>query len=539
MPCHPPVNTQIDLVKMFLFCYTEMVGWSYCICVNLIVKIKVGRVFLMIERSIEYYQELVRSLAALPTEVEWIEFKVNNKDPERIAKYISGLSNAATLSDRTTAYIVWGIEDDNHKVIGTDFEYRKAKKGNMELELWLAQQINPKIGFSFHEVPFQDETGNPFHVTLIEIPCAESEPTRFGSVSYIRIGSNLKPLSEFKEKEAELWRKFDKTPIEKRMAYTEASDNDIVTLLDYPGYYRKLSWPIPGNRDKVLQDLSDEKFIYKNDGGTWDITNFGALMIASNLTKFERLSKRAVRVIRYADKSRLDGISEREFTSGYVISFEDIVAYIMAVIPQEEIMEGGIRRQKFSFPESAIRELLANTLVHQALDQYGTSPMVEIFADRIEFSNAGAPLVAIERIIDTVPLSRNENMAGFMHRCGICEERGSGYDKIIAATSANALLAPKIENQNNQFTKVTLFSRIPFELTAKEDRIRTCYMFACLAFVNSSAITNADIRSAFGLEETDKVKASRVIRDTIGANLIKPVDPSTAPRYMKYVPFWA
>ena len=493
----------------------------------------------MIERSIEYYQELVRSLATLPTEVEWVEFKVNNKDPERIAKYISGLSNAATLSDRTTAYIVWGIEDDNHKVIGTNFEYRKAKKGNIELELWLAQQINPKIGFSFHEVPFQDESRNLFHVTLIEIPCAESEPTRFGSISYIRIGSNLKPLSEFKEKEAELWRKFDKTPLEKRMAYTEASDDDIVTLLDYPGYYRKLGWPIPGNRDKVLQDLSDEKFIYKNDGGTWDITNFGALMIASNLTKFERLSKRAVRVIRYADKSRLEGIGERKFTSGYVISFEDIVAYIMAVIPQAEIIEAGIRRQQFSFPESAIRELLANTLVHQALDQYGTSPMVEIFADRIEFSNAGAPLVAIERIIDTVPLSRNENMAGFMHRCGICEERGSGYDKIIAATSANALLAPKIENQNNQFTKVTLFSRIPFELTAKEDRIRTCYMFACLAFVNSSAITNADIRSAFGLEETDKVKASRVIRDTIGANLIKPVDPSTAPRYMKYIPFWA
>lgn len=92
---------------------------------------------------------------------------------------------------------------------------------------------------------------------------------------------------------------------------------------------------------------------------------------------------------------------------------------------------------------------------------------------------------------------------------------------------------------NNQFTKVTLFSKIPFELTAKEDRVRTCYMFACLAFVNSSAISNADIRSAFGLEENDKVKASRVIRDTMSAKLIKPVDPSTAPRYMRYVPFWA
>ncbi len=492
----------------------------------------------MSERSTEYYRGLVRSLAALPTEVEWVEFKVNNQDPERIAKYISGLSNVATLYDKTNAYIVWGIDDGTHNITGTTFEYRKAKKGNIELELWLAQQINPKIDFSFHEIPFENENGDPIHVTLLEIPCAEGEPTRYGSVGYIRVGSNLKPLADFKEKEAELWRKFDKTPYEKRMAYMEATDEDVVALLDYPGYYKKIELPIPANREKVLRDLKDEKFICKNEAGSWDITNYGALMIAADLKKFEGLSKRSVRVIRYPDKSRLGGISEHEFSAGYVISFEEIVSYIMTVIPQEEIMEGSIRKKQYSFPEKAIRELLANVMVHQALDQRGTNPMVEIFSDRIEFSNSGAPLVAVERIVDTVPLSRNESMAGFMHRCGICEERGSGYDKIIAATSANALLAPKIENQNNQFTKVTLYSKIPFELTTKEDRIRTCYMLACLAFVTSGAISNADIRAAFGLPEKDKVKASRIIRDTIEAELIKPVDSATAPRYMKYVPFW-
>ena len=49
------------------------------------------------------------------------------------------------------------------------------------------------------------------------------------------------------------------------------------------------------------------------------------------------------------------------------------------------------------------------------------NPMVEVFKNRIEFSNAGAPLVAIERIVDSVPVSRNENIAGFMHKCGICK----------------------------------------------------------------------------------------------------------------------
>ena len=493
----------------------------------------------MSSRSVEFYQGVVRSIASLQTEVEWVEFKVNNKDPERIAKYISGLSNAATLCDRPVAYIVWGIKDDTHKIVGTAFDYRKAKKGNMDLELWLNQIIHPKIDFKFHEVPFTNADGKQIHVTLIEIPCAESQPTRFESVSYIRIGSNLKPFAEFKEKEAELWRKFDKVPYEKRIAYQEASAQMVVTLLNFPEYYRKLGLSTPANMQKVLQDLMNENFIQRNDAGSWDITNYGALMIATDLKKFAGLSKRAVRVIRYPDKSRLRGTSEKEFSAGYVTSFEEIIQYILTVIPLEEIIVSGIRKQKYSFPETAIRELLANALIHQALDQKGTNPMIEIFSDRIEFSNAGAPLVSIERIIDTVPLSRNENIAGFMHKCGICEERGSGYDKIIEATTANALLAPKIENQNNQFTKVTLYAKIPFDLTTKEDRIRTCYMLACYAFVTSSVIANSNVRTAFGLQEKDKVKASRIIRDTVEAKKIKPVDPQTAPRYMKYVPFWA
>ena len=85
----------------------------------------------MMNRTTEYYQELVKSLAKLPMEVEWAEFKVNNKEPERIARYISALSNVVTLCDRAYGYIVWGIRDDTHEIVGTDFEYRKAKKGNI------------------------------------------------------------------------------------------------------------------------------------------------------------------------------------------------------------------------------------------------------------------------------------------------------------------------------------------------------------------------------------------------------------------------
>ena len=269
------------------------------------------------------------------------------------------------------------------------------------------------------------------------------------------------------------------------------------------------------------------------------ITNMGALMIAKDLKKFESLHRRSVRVIWYKEKSRLDAIREKEFCTGYAFSHEEIVQYIMTIIPQEEVIVEATRKSIVSFPEIAIRELLANAMIHQDLQQRGTNPMVEVFQNRIEFSNAGAPLVAIERIVDSVPISRNENIAGFMHKCGICEERGSGYDKIIEATGKNELLAPRIENQNNQFTKAILFAKVPFELTTKEDRMRTCYMQACLAYVNFEGISNSDIRKIFGLEEKEKAKASRLLNSAVEGGFIKVMDPDTAPRYKKYIPYWA
>ena len=119
-----------------------------------------------------------------------------------------------------------------------------------------------------------------------------------------------------------------------------------------------------------------------------------------------------MRVIWYKENSRLDAIREKEFCAGYAFSHEEIVQYIMTIIPQEEVIVEATRRSVVSFPEIAIRELLANAMIHQDLQQRGTNPMVEVFKKRIEFSNAGAPLVAIERIVDSVPVSRNENIAG-------------------------------------------------------------------------------------------------------------------------------
>src|SRR5476651_2367404 len=95
------------------------------------------------------------------------------------------------------------------------------------------------------------------------------------------------------------------------------------------------------------------------------------------------------------------------------------------------------------YPEIAIRELVANALIHQDFEETGTSPMIEIYEDRIEISNPGKALIDTLRFLDYSPQSRNEMLASFMRRLKICEERGSGVDKVAFQTELYQLPAPK------------------------------------------------------------------------------------------------
>ena len=62
---------------------------------------------------------LVKELCKLPKEVGWVEFKHNNCEPNMIGEDISALANSATLNDRDYAYMIWGVDDTSHEIIGT------------------------------------------------------------------------------------------------------------------------------------------------------------------------------------------------------------------------------------------------------------------------------------------------------------------------------------------------------------------------------------------------------------------------------------
>ncbi len=484
-------------------------------------------------RSQAYLVGLVRELGKLPRETEWVEFKVNQNDPQLIGEYLSALANAAALNGQAFGYLVWGIDNDTHAVVGTRFSPFSEKKGNEPLETWLLRLLSPKIQFRFFELTHE---GHP--VVILEINRAFRHPVRFHNEAFLRVGEVKKPLKDAPDRERELWRVLDQTPFEDLLAAEHVTTEEVLRLLDYPAYFDSLDLPLPANRDGIFESLANDDLIRPCSGGGWDVTNLGALLLAKRLQDFPSLRRKAVRVIQYRGIGRTETLKEQEIPKGYANGFADLLAFISNLLPSSEVIGKALRETVPVFPELAIRELVANALIHQDLFATGSSPMVEIFTDRIEITSPGEPLVDTRRFVDTPPKSRNEVLASLMRRFRVCEERGSGIDKVIDQVEANQLPAPLFEVPSG-FTRVVLFSHRKLSQMSKEDRVRACYLHSCLKWVMRNFLTNGSLRARFGVDEKNKATVSRYIREAVEAGVIKPFDEDAARKLMKYVPYWA
>lgn len=484
-------------------------------------------------RSQEQLEELVRALSALPQETEWVEFKENYSDLEGIGQYVFALSNSAALHRKDRAYMLWGISDESHALVGTSFKPKTEKIGNEDFLPWLVRLLDPQIHFEFFEFSV---SGTP--LVLLEISPAAHRPISFKGGEYIRIGSYKKRLQSFPDHERRLWQVFDRTDFESGVAKADVASNDIAKFIDIDAYFKLLDMPAPADPLDVLAVLASESIITETTTGRWNITNMGAILFARDLTSFGPLGRKALRIIHYQGSNRVNTIREQVGTFGYAKGFEGAVDYLLSRLPSNEVIRVALRQTVRMFPDLAVRELLANALVHQDFAITGAGPMVEIFEDRLEISNPGEPLMDHWRFVDTPPRSRNERLAGLMRRAGICEERGSGWDKVAFQIEYYQLPAPLVE-VTDENTRIVLFAHRDLKDMDREDRVRATYLHAALRWVNREKVTNASVRERFGIPGSDLPKASRIIKEAIEDGKIAIRDTSAPPRYRDYVPFWA
>jgi predicted HTH transcriptional regulator len=366
----------------------------------------------------------------------------------------------------------------------------------------------------------------------------ETDWLEFKGIEYIRVGSYKKSLKDFPEKERQLWNLFERVPFELQIAKPNVTSDEVLKLLDYPSYFDLTNQPLPDNREGILEKLSSERMIIRKDGGMFDITNLGGIIFAKDLNSFDRIARKAIRVVVYNNANRVETIREQTGLKGYGVGFEGAMSFINNLLPENEIIDNALRKSVRLYPAIAIRELVANAIIHQDFTIRGTGPMIEIFSDRIEVSNPGIPLIDPLRFIDEPPQSRNEALASFLRRINICEERGSGVDKVIFQVEFNQLPAPEFSVTSNH-TKATLFAHKDFAEMDKLDRIRACYQHACLRYVSNDFLTNKSLRERFSIAKKNHSMASRIIADTVEKKLIKHHDPdSQSKKNAKYIPFW-
>ncbi len=125
-----------------------------------------------------------------------------------------------------------------------------------------------------------------------------------------------------------------------------------------------------------------------------------------------------------------------------------------------------------------------------------------------------------------------------MRRFDICEERGSAIDKVLQEVEVFQLPAPLFEVPPGS-TRTALFAHKPLSDMDKSERIRACYLHACLSFVMDRPVNNASIRERFGLPDNLNDRASRLLREAVEDETIVVRDPNVGTRSWTYLPYWA
>jgi len=317
---------------------------------------------------------------------------------------------------------------------------------------------------------------------------------------------------------------------------TDLSSDDVLDLLHVYSYYELLPLPFT-SKDAAIDRLKSDNLIDEING-KYAISRSTALLLARHLNVFSELERKQPRVIVYNGTSKLDTKLERTGLKGYAVGFQGLIKFIGEQLPQNEVIENAVRKEAKLVPERVIRELVANALIHQDFDISGTSVTVEIYSDRLEISSPGTPQIPTERFIDGCK-SRNERLAMTMRKLRICEEKGSGIDRVVQSAEILQLPAPDFRT-GYQSTTVVIFGPRDFDEMSRDDRVRACYQHCVLRYVMNMQMTNQSLRERFNLPESKSTIVSQIIAATVELNLIKPDEKAGGSRkFARYLPFWA
>lgn len=474
---------------------------------------------------------LTASLESPRHELNELDWKAAlSPDKKRLAEHLSAMSNHPG-----GGFLVYGVGNSGEPV-GVD---------DAEIEVTINQLAN--LGRSAVEPPLAldhaVENYADTRLLFVHVPESPVKPVHLRgkdlSHAFIRSGGTTRQASR---QEIGMLMLHSRTPRwEELRASVLLDEETLLAKLSVDPILAMLGRPAPTSRDEMLLWLEGEGFVTREPTNGGYITNLGAISAARRLSDFPDISRKAVRVVVYNGANEADMKLEQEGVKGYAISFQGLLEFVMSQLPQSEIIEQALRVKRTVYPERALREIIANALIHQDFSITGAGPLVEIFDDRIEISNPGGllPSKQLDRLIGTQPESRNERLARAFRRFRICEEQGSGLLKAGLDVELYGLPPIKFEAGTNHF-KVTLLSPRTFAQMSPGERLDACYQHAVLKHLSGGTMTNKSLRERLKMPEKQRSMVSTLIQEALDNRLIRPADPENkSKKFSEYVPFWA
>ena len=467
------------------------------------------------------------SLSPIPQELNGIDWKCALSDKsEKLAQHLCAFSNT-----KNGGFIVFGINNDDASFVKlTKDEVEDITKilGNIAKNnsAWSVQLEHDVIDYKGNALLFiriPEQTNKPIYLRGKDIYEA-----------YIRSAGQSVKMSH--EQVHGLIAQSHGLTFEDRVAKIVNSADDVLNLLDSRLFFEMLRKTMPTEKAIIIKQLEDYGLIVSK-GDSYEILNLGAILFARELHDFDSLKGKEIIVRRYEGANNRVLNIDYVCKSGYAVGFEDLMNFISRNTSVERIEVKRI--QEPLYPVVAIRELLANMMVHQDFAIRGMILTVEIFSNRITFTNPGSSLNDVNRLIDLPPHSRNEKMAQLMFLLDMCERRGSGIDRATDAIGQMKLPAYKAQS-GDDFTRITMFPRKNVKDMTREERIAACYQHACLLYEDGKSINNLSVRERFNINSKQSAMASRILTDTLDCGLIKMENPETSSkRYASYIPFYA
>jgi ATP-dependent DNA helicase RecG len=477
------------------------------------------------QKAIQIFQD---SLYPVPTELNELDWKSGlSPKTDRLAQHVCAFANLAG-----GGILVFGVNNNGSLFsVEQDFVDKIVQTiGNIA-----KNNLNISIRIDHSVLEFKG-----FHLLIIHIPEQPEKPVYLrGNDIYNAYTRSAGQTVKMTKKQVQLLISQSRGVLfEEFEALKNLNAGEVLTKLNYEKLFELLDKNIPKSTDVVISILKEYELISQTNETHFSILNLGAILFARNINDFTGLRGRNVIVRMYKGSNNRELVNEQKDVNGYAAGFEGLIDYIIKQLPRTEIIEG-IRKEIPVYPKVAVREFIANALIHQDFTIEGMPVTIEMFDNRLTITNPGAPLQDINRLLDLPPRSRNEKLAQAMLLLGICERRGSGIDRAIEAIELQKLPPVKFEKSESH-TRVLLFPSKTLKEMSKTEKIRACYQHTCLLYEDRKELNNQSLRERFGLDKNNSAVASRIIADTFEAGLIKFADPEiTSRKYATYLPYYA